>query len=137
MICSLPFLIINVGTNASGIIDTETNRFEILAPVAGRVISSRLAENGQIRKGDVILRIDNTTISHELDQIESRLIELEIFLKDLSTLIKGDVKTIKSSRYQIEQLQFETRLEQLLFEKNTYKKIFERQEKLYSQKVIA
>ncbi|GAB4236163.1 MAG: hypothetical protein Tsb0034_10700 [Ekhidna sp.] len=138
LIGSLPFLTINVSTNASGIIDTKTNRFDILTPVAGHVVANRLVENGQVRKGDVILQLDNSFIEHELDQIQQRLIEIEIYIKDLKALIAEDRNAIvNSTRYRIEQLQFDTKLQQLYHEEATLRKIYERQKALYLQKVIA
>lgn len=136
---SLPFVKVNVTTNAIGTIDTKTQRYDIISPVNGRLVVNRIEENKSFKKGDLLIRVESSELKEELNQISQRLTELQSFIADLSTLSVNQLeeKNLKSNRYKIELLQYQSQLDKLELEKETLKTIYNRQKKLFEQNVIA
>ena len=135
---SLPYIFQDVTTLDSGSIDTQSSRFEISAPTAGWITANQLIENQTLMKGSTLLVLDNSSLTEELEQVKTRLEELAIFQSDLNTLLnRPEESQISSARYQIEYLQYLSRLDQLKFEKQTLEVISQRQRTLFNLNVIA
>ena len=88
---SLPFINVNVTTNTLGVIDTKTKRYQLTVPIEGRVLEFSLEENKKINKGDVLLKIDNSSLTSEINLLTDRIKEVNEHLEDVKYLItSGD-----------------------------------------------
>lgn len=138
LLLCLPFVHLNVTTLTSGIIDTKTQRYKLSSTVGGQLVFHQLVENRLVKKGDTILRLNSSSLEKELAQIKVRIQKLNNFLADLEILLHDPEKASPAtSRYKVERFKYQAKLDQLIFNKQALKVIFQRQEKLLKERVIA
>ena len=83
---SLFWIKVDVNVDTAGIITSRHRTTEIMAPVFGRILSLRIKENQQVKKGDTLLVIDTTEIEKSIRIIQDKIWLLEHQNSDLAYL---------------------------------------------------
>lgn len=136
----LPFIEVPIYTNSRGIIKPDKERVVISASNSGLVSRSYLRNNAVVQKNDTLLILNNKIISEKLKLTSQQISELELFIEDLSYLIKNNYSTlnqIKSPKYRKEFLVFQEKKTELITRRKKLKRDFERNKKLFQKGVIA
>ena len=138
-ISSLPFIKIDVGVRGQGMIRPVTEVMQIVSPVSGTVIRMQGSENALIKKGDVIVTLDDTDITDRLHFIQNRQEELRAYLTDIDFLkennsnllsIESDLRT---ERYRRDFMEYKQELLNSREAIDQKKRSFERERTLYGQ----
>lgn len=137
---ALPFVTVNVYSNARGIIKPNKERVDLSVIISGRIIFSDLKNNKKVKKGDTLLVIDNNGIDDQLNLSNYQLEETTQFITDLKQLLSPSVMTTQellSSKYQREHLQYSQKLRDLSVRFNKVKRDFDRHKILYDKHVLS
>lgn len=137
ILLALPFIQVNVSKNASGIINTRSQRYQLVAPVSGIIKEQHLVENKTIDAGDPLCLFDTSTLDKEIDQVKNRITELETFISDLNHLDENRFEQVASDVLAIQLLQHQSNLERLDLDIERTKRVYLRQKLLFQEKVIA
>lgn len=147
ILCSiaiLPFIYVDVGINAPGILRPAMATSTIKSPEQGQVNKMNFKENSFVNKGDTLIILDTKHLDEKQNTLKQRLADLSTFLLDLE-LLKSNltsspfkkVMSFQSTKY----AQVFNEYEQKLFDYNTTylkaKNDLERSTALYKAKAIA
>ncbi len=141
---SMPFIYIPVNVKASGILQPETERYELMVPVNGKIVKVLIRDNQKVGKGDTVLLLDASLTDEQARSLEERKLLLKKFLADLNNLLKYSNKpqfddlqiSLQTGRYIASLKQF---LQEIQDRKNTRgqkERIFNRYNYLYNNSVI-
>ena len=99
-------------------------RVDIRALVSGRVIetSSALKDGGQVKKGDVLLKIDPFSYKSAVAESEALLAEAKARVLELEASIATDTASLKSSQKQLELARIDLKRAQPLAKRGTVSK---------------
>ena len=84
---SLPFIYVEVSTQARGIIRTEFENNQLQMAVTGEVIDIRMTENQIVTKGDTLLVLNSDVIDVQINRALERIDEYTAFIRDISALL--------------------------------------------------
>ncbi len=110
---ALPFIKISVYNNTNGIIRPDKERITIQNISNGKVTFINLKNNQKVIKGDTLLIINNSSIQQKLIENTYQSSELQKFISDISNLVKGKVKGLKSAKYIQEYAVYKQKLDEL------------------------
>lgn len=137
---ALPFVKIDVITQARGIIKPNMERVQISLINSGQVIFNGLINNKKVTKGDTLLILNNQGIDQKLNLSDFQTRETLSYVKDLTLLVKQKkvrLSDINSPRYQKGFLQYHQKLDELQIRLQKRRRDFERYKPLYEKGVIA
>ena len=136
-IVSLPFITVEVSTQARGIIRSEFDNNRLQMVVGGEVIDVRMTENQLVTQGDTLLVLNTENIIVQINRIQERINENNAFIQDISFLLADNFSSVRTPRYLAESNLFrateneqQTRIDFLRTELAVT-------QRLYSQNVIA
>lgn len=143
LICAfavLPFLKVDVISQARGIIKPNKERVDISLINSGQVLFSGLVNNKKVAKGDTLLILNDQGIGQKLSLSAFQTREAISYINDLTLLLNQ--KTVRlaelsSPRYQKVYLQYNQKLSELQIRLQKIKRDFERYKLLYDKGVIA
>ncbi len=136
----LPFINIQIYTNARGMLKPDKERVKITTLQSGKVIHSNIIDNQKVQKGDTLLMINTNVVNQEIKRSTTQLEENTQFIADCNYLINAAHPTlehIQSVRYQKEYLYFTQKLQELHTTVEKNKGDHQRNKKLYDKGVIA
>lgn len=90
----LPFVYVTISVTSPGIIQSEKERIDLLAPVSGQVSNYKMFDNKRIETGDTMIVIDSSIPQEQLLVMERKKKQLEGFISDANILLN----TIKLNR---------------------------------------
>ncbi|WP_297690629.1 HlyD family efflux transporter periplasmic adaptor subunit [uncultured Eudoraea sp.] len=137
---ALPFIKIDVISQARGIIKPDIERVHISLINSGQVIYNGLFNNKKVAKGDTLLILNDQGIDQKLAFSDFQTREKLAYIQDLSLLLrqkKVRLSDINSARYQKSYLQYHQKLDELQIRLQKRKRDFERYKPLYEKGVIA
>ncbi len=135
-----PFVYVDVFINASGIITPSENRYNIYAPITGKVLATFLKENKEVNRYDTLLILDNSLIFGEIARLNDQLSMKRGYLEDAKSLLMDPFikeSSLKTSRYRLEQMKFLSSYDKLLEKVKNAEKNFSRQVQLYDARIIS
>lgn len=133
---SLPLIKIDIYTVSSGIIQSEKERLTLQTSYTGRVVKQYLKTNNTVQKGDTLVILDSHTLVKKENNTEIQKRDLELFISDVSLLIRG-IGQPQSSKYQQEFLFFKEKQDELRMRLAKLTKDYTTDKKLYEKDVIA
>lgn len=136
VLASLPFIYVNVSVSSRGQVQSEIERQDIIAPVAGYINLINTAENRYVNKNDVLFAIDGSGLEKQDKLKVSRQRELQAYISDIESLLKGGTD-IATGNYKLSQLQYQEQLEDAANKVDKTRTDHERMKQLYNEKVIA
>lgn len=137
---ALPFLKVDVISQAKGIIKPNKERVDISLINSGQVLFSGLVNNNKVAKGDTLLILNDQGIDQKLNLSAFQTRETLSYINDLTLLLnQKDVRLseLSSPRYQKDYLQYRQKLSELQIKLQKIKRDFERYKLLYEKGVIA
>ncbi len=136
---SLPLLKISVNIQTSGLIRPATRIYTIKAFSSGKVKASFVQENEKVKKGQLLFQIENEMNDEKEKYLITKIEGLRLFLKDLQFLTtkNSTVTSLKTSLYRQAFINYEQKRNEKLTHFQKAKSDFDRNKKLYDQKVIA
>ncbi len=137
---ALPFLKVDVISQARGIIKPDKERVDISLINSGQVLFSSLVNNMKVEKGDTLLILNDQGIDQKLNLSAFQTRENLSYMNDLTLLLNQ--KTVRlaelsSPRYQKVYLQYHQKRSELQIRLQKVKRDFERYKRLYEKGVIA
>jgi HlyD family secretion protein len=129
---AMPFIYVNVTTQARGIIRTPNENNPIQSAVYGEVKESRMFENKQVCKDDTLLLLNAGNIEEQIRRNQQKIVEDSSFITDIDALMTGREQLI-TTKYMTEHQYFhsmtkeqQTNIDYLLQEYQTTKTLFEK-----------
>jgi membrane fusion protein, peptide pheromone/bacteriocin exporter len=136
---SLPLIKIDVGVQARGIIRDVENNITISSNIQGRVLYHHLVEDRKVKKGEILLTLDPSSLETETVKIKEEIKLNTSIEKDLIALLNDESspKVLHSGLYQQSFNQFSRELNALEIKKQFTQNALQRTEKLYNNLVVA
>jgi HlyD family secretion protein len=139
----LPFIFVDVSVQAQGYFQSEIEKQLVYTPFNGKVIYASLNSGDSVSKGDTLLIIDSESVRAQFSALTQRIAENDASVRDLEILTLSDsledqvdYTGLITKRYQAENANFRS-LRSIQQQKYHKKKTeHERNELLYSQKII-
>ena len=136
-IAILPLTHIGIMTTAQGVVNTQGANLILQAPVTASLAQYYLQENQQIDQGDTLVIFETYLLDREITQIDHRIVELNTYLSDIGQLITNvHTESLLTATYLLAQQQYQSGLQVFFVKQNNASRTYQRQQKLYQQKVI-
>jgi HlyD family secretion protein len=139
---ALPFLFVDVSVKSSGQLKASVEVSTIKAVQPGFVQQVFIKENQMVKQGQLLFAVRSPVLEEKLNYLRKKLEETDTFLKDVNLLLTNDPQdllpnTLSTSLYRQQLSDFHQKLveKQTAFQKK--KQDYDRNKKLYDQKVIA
>lgn len=134
---SLPFVHTTVSVKGQGLMQSNIEKAELLAPANGRLIAVNLQDNQKIKKGMVLLTIDATLPSQQKKLIGDHNSQLQQQLSDALTLLNfKSSPNLRTALYMASWQQYTEALQNAKNAEEQTRKIYQRYETLYNKKVV-
>lgn len=137
----LPFVQIDVSSQAPGMIRTEQVNNAIAAGISGQLRAVRVAENAAVRRGDTLLMLRTDHLDEQLRYQQEQQRERARYLRDLTLLLGStaaeDLPPLQTDLYRQEWLQYRQQLSELEVKSAYADNQFARQEQLFHSGSIA
>jgi HlyD family secretion protein len=139
---SIFYIKVDVNIYSRGIITSEQQTIQIVAPIFGKVVFVKLKENSFVNRGDTLLQIDTVNTIKNILNIQGKIQRIEIQNVDLEYLISLTKKSklrkskLNTKLYKQELQKFASDLSYQKSEISIIKKEYIRQTKLYKKQVI-
>jgi HlyD family secretion protein len=101
-LASLPFITVEVSTQARGIIRGEFDNNRLQTVVSGEVTDVRIAENQVVRQGDTLLVLNAENIDVQINRAQERIAEYSAFVRDISALLAENFSALRTPKYLFE-----------------------------------
>jgi len=140
MFASLPFIKIDIYSNARGIIKSKKERVHISSINSSKVIKCMIKPNKGVKKGDTLLVLDDYNINNQLNLVDYNISNTEQFVHDINYLLaskKISLSRLKSSKYKKEYNQYLQNRHELQTKIKKIKRDYERSKILFEKGVIA
>ncbi len=137
---SLPFLKVDVYSSARGIVKPNKERASLFSINSGQIVYNKLTNNTKVKRGDTLLVINNNGIDDRLNLTKYQQEETTLFINDLLILLENKNikhKTLKSSKYQREYLQYSQKLRELHTRFSKMEIDYNRNKILFAKGVVA
>jgi len=141
-LAALPFIYTTVSVKGNGSLQSNIERAELLAPVAGKITLINLTDNKKIKKGQLLLNIDPTIPETQNVILNNRSSELKDLLNDALLLLKmvdlsnAGQPALQTGLYAASWQQYAEQIQNALNAREQAYKIYKRYEILYSKKVV-
>ena len=140
---ALPFLYITISVKSEGIIKSNLERIELLAPASGRLLNLNLKDNQKVTKGTVLLSIDGT-LSKQQDSVLSdhnrhlnqQLRDIEVLINVVNKKWKNGNSLLKTGLYIASKQQYTLQLQNAVNVIQQSERIFQRYQTLYHKNVV-
>lgn len=139
---SLPFIYTTVSVKGSGSLQSNIERAELLAPVTGKITLINLTDNKKIKKGQLLLNIDQTIPETQNVILNNRSRELKDLLNDALLLLKfvdlsnAGQPALQTGLYAAGWQQYAEQIQNALNAREQAYKIYKRYEILFTKKVV-
>jgi len=140
-ICSLPLIYTTVSIKGSGIMQSNLEKADILAPISGRVITYNLKDNIKVKQGSLLLSIDAALPKEQGRVLLSRSNQIIDLLNDAKAAINAITLSkehciLKTGLYNSSWQQYLSQYKSALNAKDQSYKIYKRYEILFTKKVV-
>jgi multidrug resistance efflux pump len=139
---ALPFIYTTVSVKGSGSLQSNIERTELLAPVAGKITLINLTDNKKIKKGQLLLNIDPTIPEAQGVLVDNRSGELRDLLNDALLLLKkvdlsnAGQPALQTGLYAASWQQYAEQIQNTINAREQAYKIYKRYEVLFGKKVV-
>ena len=140
---ALPFLYITISVKGEGIIKSNLEKMELLAPASGRILNLNLKDNQKVIKGTVLLTINGTlskqqdsVISDHSRRLNQQLRDIEVLINVVDKKWKNGNGILKTGLYIASWQQYTGQLQNAVNFKQQSERIFQRYQTLYHKKVV-
>jgi HlyD family secretion protein len=136
-IVSLPFIYVQVTTQARGIIRTPNENNQLQTAVYGEVTEIRIAENTEVKRGDTLLVLNSKNIQAQIEKSITQIHENKLFINDIQLLFGGNAGKIQTPKYQTERSYYHASLNEQETAIDYLRKEHETNQTLFNKGVIS
>lgn len=136
---ALPLVKLRISINSTGVIESSTEKIQILSPVGGKVIFINLKDNQKVKLGDTLLVFDASLPKEQINLLQNQKETLGDQLQDVNTLLNSNTNSniiLKTGEYQASWQQFQLEMENSKLAKDQAERNFKRFQALHLSKVI-
>lgn len=135
----LPFLYVDISVTSSGLLRPAVEISAIKIPVSGKVSHVFVSDNQKIQKGQKILSLDSTFQQQRITFLSDEIAEDKLNKRDLHILLSGDdhIASLMTPYYKQDLLSYSQKKKDLTIRYNKARADYNRNLKLYEQKVIS
>ncbi|MFA6276921.1 MAG: HlyD family efflux transporter periplasmic adaptor subunit [Pedobacter sp.] len=142
-IASLPFLYTTVSVKGQGLMQSNVEKTELLAPANGRLFSVNLKDNQKVKKGATLLVIDaalpnqqNGLLNDHVKQLQQQLQDAEKLISVIDQELRTENFQLKTGLYQASLQQYQEQLKNATNTTQQAERIYKRYQILYNKKVV-
>ncbi|GHU80457.1 hemolysin D [Bacteroidia bacterium] len=136
-IVSLPFIYVQVSTQARGIIRTADENNQLQPAVYGEVTEIRIAENAEVKRGDTLLVLNSENIQAQIEKSLIKIHEDSLFIEDIRLLLGGNAGKLQTPKYLNERNYYRSALNEQKTSADYLSKEHETNQTLFNKGVIA
>jgi HlyD family secretion protein len=129
----LPFIYVEISTQARGVIRSPYDNNQLQAAVYGEITEICITENTKVQKGDTLIILNSEAIQEQINRKKEKIQENISFVEDIHLLLAGREKNVITPKYNTERRLFnstirelQTTVEFLLNEYRVAKKLYDR-----------
>ncbi|GHT40368.1 hypothetical protein AGMMS49965_08530 [Bacteroidia bacterium] len=134
-LAALPFIYVQVSTQARGTIRTPNENNPLQTSVYGEVTDIRIAENAEVLRGDTLLVLNSASVQVQAAIAAEKVRENLTFVRDIQSLLTGNFSALKTPKYLNESNLYNTSLDELQTKIEYLKNELDMTEKLYTKNV--
>lgn len=137
---SLPFIKIGLYASSPGMIRPSKERNLITSPISGKISTVYITENDLVKKGDTLIRLDDTSVSYKINLISEQIEYLHQYIHDLEKLSVNKTISTEALQSAYYKSQLQQYLEQLIDKERKMRRattVYNRQKHLFEKGVIA
>ncbi len=135
MLVSLPFIYVEISTQASGVIRSPYENNQLQAAVYGEIIEIFITENAEVKKGDTLLILNSAYIQEQINRKEEKIKENASFIEDIRLLLTRDEKNLSTPKYNTELRFFKSTIKEQQTNVNFLRKEYRVSQSLYNKNV--
>ena len=136
-LAALPFIFVDVSSQARGFVRASSDNVPIISLVSGNIIRLHMKNNLQVKKGDTLLMVDPQSIENQVELNQDFNNQAELNLQDLEQMLRGAPNyTFQLSHNQNDFEKFQAQQKELNTKLHAANLIYNRHKKLYLDKVI-
>ena len=136
-IAALPFIYVQVSTQARGIIRTPNENNQLQAAVYGEITEIRIAENSEVKQGDTLLVLNSENIQAQIEKSLTQIGEDSLFIEDIQLLLDGKAGKPQTPKYLTERNYYRAALNEQNTSVDYLRKEHETNQTLFDRGVIA
>jgi HlyD family secretion protein len=111
-LAALPFIYVQVSTQARGIIRTPNENNQLQTSVYGEVTDIRISENTEVVRGDTLLVLNSASVQVQLASTAEKILEDSAFIRDIQSLLAGNFSVLETPKYLNERNLYRTTLDE-------------------------
>jgi HlyD family secretion protein len=136
-IALLPFVYMQVSTQARGIIRTSDENNSLQSSVYGEVAEIYISENAEVQRGDTLILLNSKNIQVQIERTKERISENSAFLDDISALLSNRYEHLRTRKYLNEKNLYQTTLQEHQIKIDYLKNELSVTENLYKKEVVS
>ena len=136
-IAALPFIYVQVSTQARGIIRTPNENNQLQAVVYGEITEIHMAENSEVKQGDTLLVLNSENIQAQIEKHLTQIHKDSLFIEDIQLLLSGKTGRPQTPKYLTERNYYHAALNEQNTSVNYLKGEHEINQNLFNKDVIA
>ncbi|MDR0560829.1 MAG: biotin/lipoyl-binding protein [Prevotellaceae bacterium] len=136
-VAALPFIHVQVSTQARGIIRTANENNPLQSAVYGEVTEIRIKENGEVRRGDTLVILNSGNIRVQTDRLAEKIREYSAFVSDISSLLAENYTALQTPKYLNENNLYHTSVNEYQIKTDYLKNELSIAENLYRKEITS
>lgn len=138
---SLPFIYTTVSISGAGLLQSDVEKTELLAPASGRLVKVNLLDNQKVNKGKTLLVLDAALSQQQGALLGKNTGRLQMQLHDAQLLsrfvgVPNAQPTLQTGIYQAGWQQFQEQWHNATNAKQQAQRIYQRYKTLYDKRVV-
>ncbi|MDR3217716.1 MAG: HlyD family secretion protein [Dysgonamonadaceae bacterium] len=134
-IAALPFIYVQISTQARGIIRTPNENNALQTVVSGEITEIRIAENMEVTRGDTLLTLNAQAVQEQIHRKEEKITENQQFIFDIGKLLAQKSDNLSTSKYMTENSYFRSAINEQQTSINYLQKEYQTSKSLYELNV--
>lgn len=135
VIVSLPFISVEISTQARGIVRTPLENNQLQTVVYGEVVNVFIEENSEVKKGDTLIVLNSDNIQEQIRRKQDKILEDSSFIFDVGSLLLNDIESLRTPKYTTEYNYFKSALNEQQTKINFLQKEYQLAKILYEKNV--
>jgi HlyD family secretion protein len=99
---ALPFVHVQISTQARGMVRAPEENNQLQTAVYGEVTDVRISENAEVRRGDTLLVLNSENIDVQIYRAREKIAQDSAFVADISALLADNFSALRSPKYMYE-----------------------------------
>ena len=140
-VLALPFIHTTISVKGLGLVQSNVEKIEVLAPVSGKIVHINLKDNQRVLKGELLMRIDAALPQQQGEILSNQNKQQQNLLNDAEMLIEAIdfakvTVSLQTGLYNSSWQQYLEQQQNSLNAKEQSFKIYKRYETLYTRRVV-